>query len=115
MSNIRGDEGWGPAEYSAHSPSWPFPWATQQVDTYNPRHWLAQNPTHRYSQSEWKPKRTALQQLRHPENYVIPLSTYVPEPNPYTDLRWVAMNRSREEIGRMGQDIDWNTLGTRGA
>ena len=105
--------GWGPVERSAHSPSWPFPWATQQVDTYNPRHYLRQNSGHRYSQSPWKPKRTALHQLLYPENYVIPLRTTVTGPNPYTDRAWVAQY-SLEEKGRMGQDINWVTLGTRG-
>lgn len=103
---------WGPVQRSAHSPGWPFPLATQMVDTYNPRHYLLQNPTHRYSQSRWKPKRTALSQLTHPENYVIPLQTAVSQPNPYTDRLWVKY--SLEEKGRLGQDIDWNTLGTRG-
>ena len=95
-------------------------------DTYNPRYWLRQKAGHRYSQSPWKPKRTAIAQLRYPANYVIPLSTYVPEPNPYTDKRWLAMERARkgacitkmpagrtaEEIGRNSFDIDWRYLGT---
>lgn len=94
-------------------------------DTYNPRHWLRQNPGHRYSQSPWQPKRTAVQQMRG-NNYVIPLSTYVPEPNPYTDRRWARMEAARrragvtrlpagrtaEEVGRNSFDIDWRYLGT---
>lgn len=54
--------------------------------------------------------------------------TYVPEPNPYTDRAWRRRERARrragithlpagystEEIGRMGQDIDWRWLGTSG-
>lgn len=83
------------------------------VDTYNPRHYLYQNPGHRYSQSPWKLKRTAIQQLARPQNYVIPLQTHVSQPNPYTDRAWVA-RYSLEEKGRMGQDINWVTLGTRG-
>ena len=94
-------------------------------DTYNPRHWLRQNPGHRYSQSPWQPKKTAIQQMQG-NNYVIPLSTYVPEPNPYTDRRWLKMEAARrrqgihrlpagrtaEEIGRNSFDIDWRFLGT---
>ena len=66
--------------------------------------------------------------MRHPRNYVIPLSTYVPEPNPYTDRRWALREAARrragvsrlpaghtaEEIGRNSFDIDWRWLGTRG-
>jgi hypothetical protein len=95
-------------------------------DTYNPRHWLRQNPGHRYSQSPWQPKKTAIRQMREGNNYVIPLSTYVPEPNPYTDRRWARMEamrrrrgithlpagRTAEEIGRNSFDIDWRYLGT---
>jgi hypothetical protein len=76
-------------------------------------HWLLQNPTHRYNQIMGTPKRTAIAQLRHPQNYVIPLSTYVPPPNPYTDRAWIAMwggmgRHTREEIYRNGQDINWS-------
>ena len=110
------NDGWGPAQYSSVTPWWNqkrHGWWSQQLDTYNPAHYLRQNPGHRYSQSKWKPKRTALYQLAHPENYIIPLSSYVVPPNPYTDRAWVAMY-SREEKYRMGQDINWVTLGTKG-
>ena len=107
---------WGPAQVSSHSPEWDqwrHGWWSQQLDTYNPRYHLRQNPEHRYSQSPWKPKRTALTQLRHPENYVIPMATYTSQPNPYFDH--VAIARySAEEKGRLGQDINWVTLGTKG-
>lgn len=82
---------------------------------YNPRHFLLQNPGHRYSQSRWQPKRTALAQLAHPLNYVIPLSTYIEGPNPYIERRYRCVTRSnREERYRMGQDIGWVTIGTSG-
>lgn len=83
------------------------------MDYGNPRHFLLQNPGHRYSQSPWQPKRTALAQLAFPLNYVIPLSTYIEGPNPYVD-RYRVRRRSCEEIGRMGQDIGWVTVGTSG-
>ena len=98
-------------------------------DTYNPRHFWRQRKTwtHRYSQSPWQRKLLGPQQLQG-NNYVIPLSTYVPEPNPYTDRRWARMEAARrragvtrlpagrtaEEIGRNSFDIDWRWLGTRG-
>jgi hypothetical protein len=96
------NDGWGPVQVSSHTPSWDYwrhGWGSQSLDTYNPAHYLTP---------------AAILQLRYPRNYVIPRYTYVPEPNPYTDRRWVAMNRSREEIYRMGQDIDWPSVGTRG-
>ena len=108
-------DGWGPVQVSSHTPKWDYwrhGWGSQNLDTYNPGYHLRLNPGHRYSQSPWQPKRTALQQMQG-NNYVIPLATYVPEPNPYFDRAWVAMY-SREEKYRMGQDINWNTLGTRG-
>ena len=68
--------------------------------------------------------------LRHPQdfNYTIHMSTYVPQPDPYTDRRWRRMEAARkragitslpagktaEEIGRNSFDIDWRWLGTRG-
>lgn len=112
---VSGD-GWTPAQVSSHTPEWDqrlHGWWSQRRDTYNPGYHLRQNPGHRYTQSEWKPKRTAIHQLLHPENYVIPLVTHVSEPNPYTDRAWVA-RYTAEEKGRLGQDINWVTLGTRG-
>jgi hypothetical protein len=78
----------------------------------DPAHFLRQNPGHRYSQSPWQPKKTAIAQMREGNNYVIPLSTYVTGPNPYVS-RWHPVRRSREEWGRLGQDIGWVTIGTR--
>ena len=109
-------DGWGPAQVSSHTPWWDYwqhGWGSQQRDTYNPTYHLRQNPGHRYSQSPWQPKRTALAQLSSPTNYVIPLATYNVPPNPYTDRAWVALY-SPEERYRMGQDINWVTLGTKG-
>lgn len=82
---------------------------------YDPAYFLRKNPGHRYSQSRWQPKRTALAQLAYPNNYVIPLSTYIEGPNPYIEkrCRCVALS-SREERYRMGQDIGWVTIGTSG-
>lgn len=101
---------WGPTQYSSGVPWWPNS-AVHWNDPfgYDPVHWLLQNPTHRYNQIMGTPKRTAIEQLRHPQNYVIPRSTYVPPPNPYTDRAWIAMwggfgCHTREEIGRNGQD-----------
>ena len=108
--------GWSPVQRSSHTPEWDqwqHGWWSNNRDSYNPAHFLRQNPGHRYSQSPWKPKRTAIYQLLYPENYVIPLRTHVSQPNPYTDRAWVA-HYSAEEKGRMGQDINWVTLGTRG-
>ena len=97
-------------------------------DTYNPRRYApAQDLDHRYSQSPWQRKLTGPQQLQG-NNYVIPLSTYVPQPDPYTDRRWarreaarrrrgitrLPAGRTAEEIGRNSFDIDWRWLGTRG-
>lgn len=109
-------DGWGPAQVSSYTPVWDYwrhGWGSQQLDTYNSSHWLRENPGHRYNQSPWQPKRTAIAQLSQPINYVIPRYTHVTEPNPYFDRAWVAMY-SREEKGRMGQDINWVTLGTKG-
>ena len=98
-------------------------------DTYNPGYFWRQPKTwtHRYSQSPWQRKLIGPRQLQG-NNYVIPLSTYVPEPNPYTDRRWARMEAARrragvtpsacgphhttEEIGRNSFDIDWRFLGT---
>ena len=91
--------GWGPAQVSSHTPEWDYwrhGWGSQQRDTYDPAHYLTPADIYR---------------LRNPQNYVTFRSTYVPEPNPYFDRKWI---RSYEEIGRMGQDIDWPSLGTRG-
>jgi hypothetical protein len=111
------NDGWGPVQVSSHTPEWDqwrHGWWSQQLDTYNPAYHLRQNPYHRYSQSPWKPKRTAIEQLLHPENYTIPLSTHPSEPNPYFERKVETAYYTREEWGRNGQDINWNTLGTRG-
>jgi hypothetical protein len=108
---------WTPAQVSSHTPWWPYwrhGWGSQQLDTYNPRHYLT-GPQQRTSVSEWQRKRLPIQHLRDPQgsNYVIPLATHVSQPNPYFDRVWIAMY-SAEEKGRLGQDINWNVLGTRG-
>lgn len=102
-------DGWGPVQVSSFTPwwdQWRHGWWSQNLDTYNPGYHLRQNPGHRYSQSKWKPKRTAIHQLRHPENYVIPVQSHNSGPNPYLDRAWVA-RYSAEERYRFGQDIDW--------
>jgi hypothetical protein len=91
-------QGWTPAQLSSGTPWWPYwekGWGSQQKDTYNPAHYLT-------------PQSVA--QLRNPRNYVIPRSTYVPPPNPYTDRAWLAMwggmgRHTPEEIYRNGQDF----------
>jgi hypothetical protein len=95
-------DGWGPAQLSSPTPWWPYwshGWGSQQRDTYNPAHYLTPADVAR---------------LRNPRNYVTLRYTYVPEPNPYTDKAWIA-RYSAEERYRMGQDIDWPSLGTRGS
>jgi hypothetical protein len=81
------------------------------MDFGNPRHFLRQNPGHRYSQSPWQPKKTAIAQMREGNNYVIPLWTYNHGPNPWID-RTRIRGYSREERYRLGQDIGWVTIGT---
>ena len=107
---------WTPTEVSSHTPAWDqwrHGWWSQNLDTYNPGHYPQYQ--RRTSVSEWQRKRYPGQHLRDPQgsNYVIPLATHVSEPNPYTDRAWVA-RYSREERYRMGQDINWVTLGTKG-
>lgn len=116
-------DGWGPVQVSAYSPGWPWPWATQQVDTYDPAHYP--QFAARTSVSEWQRKRYPGTHLRDPQgsNYVIPLRSspaeLPPPPNPYferkMEARFARRDSTPEERYRLGQDIDWFTLGTRGA
>jgi hypothetical protein len=110
-------DGWGPVQVSSYTPWWDYwrdGWGSQQRHTYNPAHYLRQ-PSGPTSVSEWQRKRLPIQHLRDPQgsNYVIPMATYTSQPNPYFDHVRVAMY-SREEKGRLGQDINWITLGTKG-
>lgn len=97
-------DGWSRVIPSAYSPGWP--WYEQQVDTYRPRRYLT--PADRL-------------RMANPQasNFVRTWSTHPSEPNPYFERKVIARFAARrgrpDERYYFGQDINWNTLGTRGA
>ena len=109
--------GWGPVQRSSHTPEWDqwkHGWWSNDLDTYNPRHFLCQNPGHRYSQSPWKPKRTAIHQLLYPRElrHPAPYPRIAAQPVHGPSLGGGQRTPLEETRAGMGQEtINWVTLG----